>query len=114
MAPSVAPSFAPSFAPSGTVNSEHSPSIAMSADVGGPAGSSAVPTVDGSVYSDGTYPGNVQHPGGPQEFNAWGPDGVYHRVTKAETVISEASAATTTRGTVEVGSSGWTKPVGSI
>jgi hypothetical protein len=83
----------------------------MSADFGGPMGSSAVPTAEGSIYSDDTYRGNAPPHGGPQQFNAWGPDGVMHRVTKAPTVISEVSAATTTRTISEVGKNGWVKPV---
>ncbi|OIW27406.1 hypothetical protein CONLIGDRAFT_682461 [Coniochaeta ligniaria NRRL 30616] len=94
-------SIAPSFTPSG-ITTEHS--VGMSADFGGPDGSSAVPTGEGSIYSD--------HPrgaGGPQQFNAWGPDGVMHRVTKAPTVVSEVSTKTA-KSEVTVTPSGWVKP----
>lgn len=83
----------------------------MSADFGGAMGSSIAPTAEGSIYSDDTYRGNSSPGDGPQQFNAWAPDGVMHRVTKAPTVISESSATTTTKTTVEVGKSGWVKPV---
>lgn len=76
----------------------------MSQDFGGPTGSSAVPTAEGSIYSEDAARG------GPQQFNAWGPDGVLHRVTKAQTVVSEASTGTT-RSNVTVTPSGWIKPV---
>jgi len=83
----------------------------MSQDFGGPAGSSAVPTAEGSVYSE--HSANGAGPTGLQEFNAWGPDGVMHRVTKAPTVISEVSTHTT-KSTVTVTPSGWVKPVSGV
>lgn len=74
-------------------------------------GSSVAPTTEGSVYSDDTYRGKAEPQGGPQQYNAWAPDGVMHRVTKAPTVISEMTTATTTTTTVDIGPSGWIKPV---
>lgn len=82
----------------------------MSADFGGPAGSSAVLTAEGSVYSEDTYRSNAPSRVGPQEFNAWGPDGVMHRATKAPTVISDISTMTA-KSSVTVTPSGWVKPV---
>ncbi|KAB5582727.1 hypothetical protein GE09DRAFT_280573 [Coniochaeta sp. 2T2.1] len=69
---------------------------------GGPTGSSAVPTAEGSVYSEATHRTTT----GAQQFNAWAPNGVVHRLTKAQTVVSERSTATEHTVTP----SGWVKP----
>ena len=74
---------------------------------GVPAGSSA----EGSVYSEAT------HCTGHQQFNAWAPDGVLHRLIKAQTVVSERSTtttATTTKAEPTITPSGWVKPVSKL
>lgn len=70
---------------------------------GGPTGSSAVMTDTASVSSR-----QPPRRGPIQEFNAWDPSGTLHRVSKAQTVVSETHTATTSK---TIRSNGWAKPV---
>lgn len=66
--------------------------------------------------SDGTDTVSVSsrqtvHRGPIQEFNAWDRDGNFHRMRKAETVVSEARTTTTSKTTTATQSNGWAKTV---